>query len=64
MYVNHQHFWWTMEAAFRFLCYIGASFFVLWLIGVCVSSCAQGQQSRAKRRRLRSNHQVGGVIRP
>ena len=56
------HFWWTARIAFEALCYLGATLFVLCLIAVCVSSCVQGQQTRARRRRRSSNHQVGGAI--
>jgi hypothetical protein len=48
--------WWTLEAAFIFLCILGTCMFVLWLAAVVIFACG----CRPKR----GDHRVGGVLKP
>jgi hypothetical protein len=48
--------WWTLEAAFIFLCVLGSSLLLLWVIAVVVSAFVG--------RPRRGNHRVGGVLKP
>lgn len=49
------HAWWTLGAAFKLLCFVGAAMFGLWLLAVIISA-------RAASRRGRRNYRVGGVL--
>jgi hypothetical protein len=56
MHLTAIQVWWTLEAAFIFLCIVGAAMFVLWLVAAVIFAWG----CRPKR----GDHRVGGVLKP
>jgi hypothetical protein len=48
--------WWTLEAAFIFLCVLGSALVLVWIAAVVISAWF----GRPKR----GDHRVGGVLKP